>query len=183
MHGDDRALDPIGAAIRRQCPALRIGVNYLTLPASQALSRAQFHDFDATWTDRQEFSDGRPSPEACDVLVGRNPDHLFFAAVAFKGQPDDPDPPASARLAARCGLIPTTSGPATGRAPDVAKMRAIRETMRDDDPLAIASGITPENVGEFAPFVTHILVATGISSSFYEFDGDKLARLTKEVGL
>jgi predicted TIM-barrel enzyme len=109
------------------------------------------------------------------------PGHLFFAAVAFKGQAPDPFPADSAALAAYHGLIPTTSGTGTGVAPDVEKIRRIRARLQLSDRLAVASGITPENIGQFAPHLTHVLVATGISSSFHEFDAAKLGLLMRNA--
>lgn len=181
MHGDDGSLDRFAPRVAAEFPSLKIGVNYLTLTAPYALIRSQRFGYDATWTDRQEFSRGELSRDARAVLDVIRPGHRFFAAVAFKGQIPDPSPGDSAAIAARHGLIPTTSGPGTGIAPEVEKVRRMRAQMHPSDPLAVASGITPENVSEFASHLTHILVATGISSSFHEFDPEKLARLVGSV--
>lgn len=45
-------------------------------------------------------------------------------------------------------------------------------------PIAIASGITPENVVEYLPFVDAYLVSTGISADFYNFDFKKTQELS-----
>ena len=48
-------------------------------------------------------------------------------------------------------------------------------------PLAIASGITPENVGDFLPYASAFLVATGISRNFHDLDPRRVARLVGVV--
>ena len=50
-----------------------------------------------------------------------------------------------------------------------------------DTPLAIASGITPENVEVYLPFADSFLVATGISRSFTELDPSKVRMLVQRV--
>ena len=110
-------------------------------------------------------------------LTPRLADKPFFAACAFKGQVYDPDPGASAHELHNLGFIPTTSGPGTGRPPGEDHLQAIRTKYAIDLPLALASGVTPENVHIFKPYISHILVSTGISSGFYSFDEAKLAAL------
>jgi predicted TIM-barrel enzyme len=83
----------------------------------------------------------------------------------------------AARLAVNLGFIPTTSGHSTGVAADPSHVEAMRKLLEPGDPLAIASGITPENAELFLPFVSHVLVSTGVSSSFHEFDPAKLRAL------
>lgn len=127
---------------------------------------------------------------------------LFFGSVAFKYQPFDPMPEFAARFATMGGMIPTTSGPGTGQPPDVAKLQSMRdelERLRVDQsgrpltfqlhslplptppstPLAIASGMTPENLADFLPHVTHFLVATGVSTDMHHFDGARLRRFVE----
>jgi len=71
------------------------------------------------------------------------------------------------------GFIPTTSGSATGKAPQLAKIIS----MSQHGVLAVASGMTPDNVSDYAPYLSHILVSTGISLDEYRIDPDKLKRL------
>ena len=63
----------------------------------------------------------------------------------------------------------TTSGTATGQAASLSKIRQIRAAI-GDHPLAIASGLTPENITSYLPYANCFLVATGISRSFEMFD-------------
>jgi len=50
-----------------------------------------------------------------------------------------------------------------------------------DAPLAVASGITPENVSRHLPFADCFLVATGISRSFIELDPSRARKLVERV--
>ena len=70
----------------------------------------------------------------------------------------------------------TTSGRATGASAAVEKVKIMKRVI-GDRPLAIASGITAENVEQFLPWVDIFLVATGISTSFYELDIEKVHQL------
>ena len=50
-----------------------------------------------------------------------------------------------------------------------------------DVPLAIASGITPENVGCYLEIADCFLVATGISKSFVDLDAGLLQELVNTI--
>ena len=74
----------------------------------------------------------------------------------------------------------TTSGSGTGQAAELEKIRRMKAAL-GEAPLAIASGITPENVADFLPHTDCFLVATGISRSFTELDADKTHALIERV--
>ena len=104
----------------------------------------------------------------------------LFGSVAFKTQREEPNPPLAALKAIELGWIPTTSGIGTGVAADLDKIIKMKE-MIGDSPLAIASGITPENVNSYLPYIDYFLVATGISKDFYNFDENKLKDLNNKI--
>ncbi|MEI7731715.1 MAG: BtpA/SgcQ family protein [Verrucomicrobiota bacterium] len=107
---------------------------------------------------------------------------LYFGGVAFKYQnvvPQDKLATVS-RLATQYMDVVTTSGPGTGSAAEVDKIRVMKDAI-GDSPLAIASGITPENVGDYLPYADCFLVATGISKSFSQLDADKVSQLMEVV--
>ena len=56
------------------------------------------------------------------------------------------------------GFIPTTSGCGTGIACDISKMDKIGKV----DKLALASGISSENLAQYSPYITHALVNSSI---------------------
>lgn len=183
MEGHDELLDPIAKTIRERFPSLALGVNYLSMDADFALGRAIHHTYHASWTDNPGVrSDGTQAMgEACADQLRHHPDHEFFAAVAFKYQRVDPAPASAAQKALAMGMLPTTSGAATGVAPDVEKLAAIRAGIGPEARLAVASGVTPENVAAMKPFVTDFLVATGIGQDFYTFDRGKLEALMRAL--
>lgn len=164
-------------------PDFKVGVNYLGKRPTAALRHAMAHGYDALWMDEQLFSAGGCSLEGQSFLrvwqrAAAPP--KVFAAVAFKGQPHDPRPGESAYALGECGIIPTTSGPGTGMMATIEKVAECRP-IGSPWPLALASGVTPENMHQYIPFVTHILVNTGISKDFHTFDPERLAALMDAV--
>ncbi len=105
---------------------------------------------------------------------------LYFGGVAFKYQRPVEDLARAARIAVGYMDVVTTSGPATGEAAPRAKIVAMKEAV-GDFPLAIASGITPENVDEYLDVADCFLVATGISRSFTELDPKRVRQLIDRV--
>jgi len=81
----------------------------------------------------------------------------------------------------------TTSGPATGEEADADKIDDFRRGV-SDAPLALASGVTPENAERYGHDVDCFLVATGIAppGDFYSIDKarlDALLDVTRSMGV
>jgi uncharacterized protein len=76
--------------------------------------------------------------------------------------------------------VVTTSGAGTGQAAHLEKISAMKAAL-GDLPLAIASGITPENVRDYLPISDCYLVATGLGDSFEELNPDRVAALVDGV--
>jgi predicted TIM-barrel enzyme len=74
----------------------------------------------------------------------------------------------------------TTSGPGTGIAALREKIARMKAAL-GDFPLAIASGITPENVTDYLDVADCFLVATGISRDFWELDPLRVQALVEAV--
>lgn len=116
-----------------------------------------------------------------DVMLEQKPAHQqYFGGFAFKYQPQPKNLQEEAQAAIKKADVITTSGPGTGKSPDVSKIRDIRQAI-GEHPLAIASGVTPENVDGFLPFVDYLLVATGISKNFHELDPAKVKALVAKL--
>lgn len=182
MDGEDELLGPAAKEVKRRWGDKLVGVNYLSLSALSALRLNLAHGFDLTWTDNAGVHStglGTLAHLVADELKA-TPEHTFFGACGFKGQRAEPDTAAAAVMAAGLRMLPTTSGSATGVAADLQKIRSIRAAL-GTGPLAVASGITPENVLDYAPFVSHFLVATGVSDDFYNFNFEKLAVLVSRL--
>jgi hypothetical protein len=178
----DELLD-IHAAVADAFPDCWIGVNCLDLDPHEVFARVS-HRVDGIWTDNAMIDEHAvEQPEAEAVLQlrrSRGWRGLYFGGVAFKYQ-RHVDDVASAAVRARAFMdVVTTSGAGTGIAASVEKIRRMK-TALGDFPLAIASGITPENVVDYLPHSDCYLVATGISKSFEELDPPLVQRLVHTV--
>ncbi|MFZ1075486.1 MAG: BtpA/SgcQ family protein [Minisyncoccia bacterium] len=168
--------------IRSRLPQHWIGLNFLDLSSARAI-RTVPKNASALWVDDVGITD----TSSTDVLAELSrlhdrycPDSLLFGGVAFKYQTPVSDPAKAARLAAPYIDVITTSGNRTGDAPDITKIHAMRAAI-GSHPLAIASGMTPENVGQFAPYADCFLVATGIGRTFHELDPMKVEAFAKAL--
>lgn len=164
-------------------PGFWIGVNCLDLPPAGVFERISPR-VGGVWSDNAGIrEDQHEQPEAAAVRAAQRrhaPECLYFGGVAFKYQRAVADLEAAARVARDWVDVPTTSGPGTGHAADVEKIRMLKAGL-GGAPLAIASGITPENVGQFLPHADVFLVATGISRTFDELDPGRLKSLVDAV--
>lgn len=129
------------------------------------------------------WSDYTPVGAERDVLEIARPNMafngLFFGGVAFKYQPQPSDLRHAAEDVRGFVDVLTTSGDATGHAPQIEKLAILAEGFGDK--VAVASGVTPDNVAPMLPYVSHILVSTGISSDFYTIDSEKCKKLVDVV--
>ncbi len=126
------------------------------------------HDLGTTTMLREQY----PGLAAVRLLGG----------TAFKYTATYTDDPEKAALEARA-LAPhvdviTTSGEGTGMAPSVAKIVAMKQAIGDQK-LAVASGITIENIQNYEGAVDQLLVSTSIETVPYSgvFDDAKLQTL------
>jgi hypothetical protein len=171
MDGHDENLCQLALRIKanKWIGSTKIGVNHLTLPLLESLQQNIDAGLDATWTDRSIHSDQKISDDhlAAANLLKTRPNHTLFCGVAFKYQRAETNPSAAANLARELGFVPTTSGPGTGKAANPERIQKMQDTQGGQKlQLALASGVTPENVANYKNTVTHILVATGISETF-----------------
>ena len=180
--GDDELL-AIHHELAREVPGLWLGVNCLGLGLEDVFSRAG-SSVDGVWVDDaliDEFDEeqhtARRVLEAQETAGWRG---LYFGGVAFKYQRPVQDVARAARLAAKYMDVVTTSGPGTGQAAAPEKVRRMKQAI-GDHPLALASGVTPENVTEYLPWVDAVLVATGISYNFEDLDPARVRDLVRIV--
>ena len=110
---------------------------------------------------------------------------VFFGGIAFKHQPQPENLAAECERMINAGVdVLTTSGPATGKPCDPSKIAAMRTVVGDRAAIAVASGVTAENVPELIHAgVDIILVATGIQreGDFHRMDPHKLTALLSAV--
>lgn len=168
--------------VRRLHPSLWVGVNCLEHHPSWVIERP---DVAGVWADYAgDFSLGMPpvGDGWRKLPPGGSWDGLYFGGVAFKGQRRvlPADLPKVTLRAAEWMDVVTTSGLGTGQAADVEKVRVMREAL-GSAPLALASGVTPDNVREYLPYVNAFLVASGISLDFENLDLNRTRRLVDLV--
>jgi predicted TIM-barrel enzyme len=164
--------------IKQKYPDKTVGINLLGQDALKSLETVIELGIDALWTDTHGVSSESIPQQAIEIsqwIKNNTQAPLIFASVAFKYQAEETDPGEAARRVAELGMIPTTSGPGTGKAPDLSKIVIMNEALSDGE-LAVASGMTPENVHAFLPYLSHYLVATGVSIDAHHFDEERLGK-------
>ena len=176
----------IFTAVRQKDPGLWIGLNFLDLHPIEAMNHVT-DLVDGLWMDDggiNEFAEVTDEAQAVWRLKeSKDWKGQLFGGVAFKGRASARDVAAAATAAAPIMDVVTTSGPGTGIAASVDKIAKMKAAI-GDAPLAIASGITPDNVLDYVPYVDYFLVATGISRDFSHLDPERtraLAEILHEV--
>jgi hypothetical protein len=168
----------IAEAVRGRFPAAWIGLNVLDEDPLEVIP--DMPPVDGFWADDPKLVEGQEKQEAAQAvwqaLRQRQNPILYFGSIAFKGQPQPADLRTLTRLACLYMDVVTTSGEATGMAAEPAKLQAMHEEA-GETPLGIASGITPDNVRAYTPYVTWFLVASGISVDFHNLSPELVRSL------
>lgn len=181
---DHEHLLSIHAAVARSMPGYWVGVNCLGLHPGRVFEVVT-PAVGGVWADNAEIDERtQEQPAAEKIAAARQAsgwDGLYFGGVAFKYQRSVEELERAASLVASGYMdVVTTSGPGTGLAAERDKITRLRSRL-GARPLAIASGITPENVADYLDVADCFLVATGISRSFTELDPARTAELVKRV--
>lgn len=190
-------LMPIIREVREAMPGLWLGVNFLAVTGRDAFPMLGALEDDGCMVDAYWADDARMDEREAvqteaeaidDVRAASGWSGMYFGGTAFKKQrPVDPSHyQRSAEIALPYMDVVTTSGPATGQEADATKIDDFRRGL-GEAPLALASGITPENAERYGREVDCFLVATGIAPSgdFYSIDParlDALLTVTREMG-
>lgn len=157
--------------VRVKYPDLWIGVNMLGVPTEKALSY-QLHDIDGLWCD------GSISPE--DAKRVREFKGMFFGGLAFKYQPQPADLESACKDSIFSTDVACTSGSGTGKAPTTVKINTIREFL-GNHPMAIASGVSVDNIDSFKGVANYVLVASSITDRNEYIIKDKLVELINKI--
>lgn len=161
-----------------------IGINFLDLTAWRAITAIP-EDCDALWMDNVEIHSDIPLKNAEMISdyansKGQGKAWRGFASVAFKYQLHEPKPEWAASSASNLFDVVVTSGEATGSPPEVDKIRAMNMAI-DRSPLALASGVSAENVEDYLPYVTTFMVATSISNADDTLNPEKVKELANLI--
>ena len=176
----------------RDCyPGLWMGVNLLSRSPAGALVEVLrgCGTIDGIWSDNAGIDESCAEPsgvgEAEAFLAARREmgwQGLYFGGVAFKYQRQiAPVDLGRAASKARSYMdVVCTSGLGTGIAADVEKVRALRGDLAGHA-LALASGVTSQNVRDYLPYVQAFLVGTGIEASLGVLDPKKIESLMRAM--
>lgn len=162
----------IHGAVAAALPDWWVGVNCLGAAPEDVFSALR-DSVDGLWADNARIDEEEDAQSDAETIRASREASgwkgLYFGGVAFKYQRPVRDHARAARLAAGFMDVVTTSGPGTGQAAPVEKIRTMKQAI-GSFPLAIASGITPENIHDYLDHADCFLVATGIAKSFSELD-------------
>jgi hypothetical protein len=171
------------SAVADAYPGFWIGVNCLDLDPEDVFRRVSSM-VKGVWTDSAMIDETAAEQTRAKAIQKIHQSTgwqgLYFGGVAFKYQRPVEDLESAALLARDFMDVVTTSGPGTGQAAHLEKIKIMKAALVDF-PLAIASGITPENITEYLPFSDCYLVATGVSRSFEELDPPLVRSLVNKV--
>ena len=146
--------------IKETYPLMNVGINYLQLPTLDAINEANRIGFDYLWADKSYIH--KNTLHEALLIKESKPNIKYFGCVAFKYQKPEEDLEWTCKTATSYMDVVTTSGEATANAPSIEKIRTMKEYI-GDMPLAIASGITPENKSSYEQWVDYFLVASSIT--------------------
>ena len=188
-------LIPIIKSIRAEFADYWIGINFLAVTGEFAFPilgalQSEGIRVDGYWADdacidERRAENGQIDAKRIDTMRKESGwNGLYIGGTAFKKQREvNPAEYAySGQLASNHMDIVVTSGIATGHAADVGKIKTFRKSC-GDTALAVASGITPDNAGEYIDDVDLFMVATGINldGDFYNIDPNKLKKLMNVI--
>jgi predicted TIM-barrel enzyme len=187
----ERELIQLAREVRDRHPSLWIGLNLLSRTASKTLTTTYNRGWslDGIWSDwagideRQVMGSSHPEAEAfLNVRHTARWDGLYFGGVAFKYQREvvPADLSAAAEMSVPYMDVLCTSGPGTGYPADIEKVKALRAGL-GDHAMALASGVTPDNVCNYLPYVQAFLVGTGIEKSLGILDPAKIEALLRAM--
>jgi predicted TIM-barrel enzyme len=188
----ERDVLQLAREVRDRYPSLWIGLNLLSRTATKTLTTtcARGWRVEGIWSDWAGIEEprvaGSSHPEAEAFMNARRAtswDGLYFGGVAFKYQREvaPSDLSAAAEMSVPYMDVLCTSGPGTGYPADIEKVKALRVGL-GDHAMALASGVTPENVQIYMPYVQAFLVGTGIEQKLGTLDPAKVKALMKAMG-
>jgi hypothetical protein len=173
--GQDNQIVRLAVEIKQKYPNWLVGVNLLSHRVLDAAWKLVETPINMLWADYAGISSAPVNPEQVTLLKQALDGRLLFAGVAFKGQDPEPNPAVAALNALRQGFIPTTSGERTGVPPTVEKI--VHMSLATNGKLAVASGMTLDNVADYSTYLSHILVSTGICDASDAIIANRLKRL------
>ncbi len=177
-------LDDCYKSVRKSFPQMWIGTNYLGAEPVNVYDWLP-KGLDGLWIDSLDVDEEQPllhQPAVAKAWSRKQRSTILFGGVAFKYQRVVSDFGKAAEIGSHLCNVVTTSGVSTGVAPGIEKVQQMKAAI-GDRPLAVASGMTLENVSDFVPYVEYFLVASGISETFHELDPEKVKKMVALVSI
>lgn len=180
-NGNDNLTLSLASILSERYPNNIVGVNLLSQNPFSAIDSAIKFDLKYLWLDYA----GVHSKDQNEILLTqqklaiKNHGLNIFAGTAFKYQQKEENPVKATKIALSNNLTVTTSGSATGCEADLNKIELMSEAA--DGELALASGLTIDNIEDYHPYVKYAMVATGISKDQYYIDHEKLNIFVNKV--
>lgn len=161
--------------IKKLYPNLWVGINMLGVTSQNALSTDWEGDIiDGLWCDETVSSKDAENWRDSSFKG------MFFGGLAFKYQPQPKDLKEACKESALATDVSTTSGPGTAKAAAIEKIKSIREYL-GDHPMAIASGVSVDNIEDYNGIADYLLVASSITSKSEMIIEDKLIELIRKI--
>lgn len=186
----DELLPHLRFARARHGSSLWMGVNLLGVSLSEVIAlplQPRVDRIDGIWqddagVDRRDAALTRLRRQ--ELLFGRGETGwkgVYFGGVAFKTQPKVAvnDLQRVTATAAEFVDVVTTSGDATGVAADTYRLALMCDAAGSI--MALASGVTPDNIDTYLPLADAFLVASGIESDFGVLDPGKTKALADKI--
>lgn len=178
-------LDLIFMKCRVEYPELFLGLNFLDLSPTQAMDVID-NGVSALWTDNAFILEGQDEQTYAQNVLDIKDDEVFpwrgqyFGGVAFKYQKPVKDLEKVCLIAKQYMDVVCTSGPGTGKPADVEKLMKMKSVL-DQTPLAVASGISIDNVLNYKDCVDIFMVASSIGKDFLNLDLEKTKALSDKI--
>lgn len=153
--------------VRKQFHEIWIGINFLDISHQKDWDKLSAvakgcYNLNALWIDYVP-----------NERLALPPSIQVFGGVAFKyinPHLDGEDLKKACRKAVQCIDVVTTSGDKTGSAPNVTKLKSIKDAIGKNFPLALASGVDSINVSDFLELVDIFIVASSICEIRHDLD-------------
>jgi hypothetical protein len=177
------ALLKIHAATAKAVPNWWIGINCLGFTHKDMFENMT-PEMSGLWMDNAGIDENQEKQERADHYKNLKEksgwDGIYFGGVAFKYQRKVEDLETACKIAMKYVDVVTTSGLGTAQAAEVDKIERMSSTL-GEWPLAIASGVTFDNVEDYLDKVTCFLVASGINKTWDDLDADLVKQLVDKV--
>ena len=169
--------------VRQEFATWWIGINYLDLPAVSVFDNLS-RGVSGVWVDNAEIYEWLNKQLKADEIQEAQRKSgwqgLYFGGVAFKYQPRVSNIALAAKIATKYMDVITTSGSATGQAPEKEKIEIMKAAI-GDFPLAVASGVSPENVRNFLQADCFLVATSLLVPGKEEFDPYRVKALVEAI--